>query len=152
MPDENNDKLERMIELLEEMLKWMKVTSIPQVKNLLLDILPSDKEKIAYQHSDGQDSEKVAQFTGVGHATISRWWKTWIRAGIADSVSARGGERARHAFSLEDFGIEVPQTKEIKPEKKEAKVPINETQPKESQEVSTTKESVVEREKTEEST
>ena len=63
MPEENKDKQDRMIELLEEMLKWMKVTSIPQVKKLLLDILPSDREKIAYHFSDGgRGSQEVAKF------------------------------------------------------------------------------------------
>lgn len=108
-----------MIGPLEEMLRWMKVTSIPQVKKLLLEILPSDKEKIAYHHSVGQDSRKIAQLTGVGHVTISRWWKTWIAAGIAESVGARRGERARRVFLLEDFGIEVSEPKEVKPRQEE---------------------------------
>jgi hypothetical protein len=118
MPKEEKDKQDQMIEILEEMLKWIKVTSLPQVKKLLSDILPSDKEKIAYHCSDGHDSKRVAEFAGVGHSTISRWWKIWIRAGIAEPVGARGGERARRVFSLEDFGIEVPGPKETKLEKK----------------------------------
>lgn len=153
MPEEKKDKQDRMIELFEEMLRWIKVTSIPQVKKLLLDILPSDREKIAYHFSDGgRGSQEVAKFAGVSHVTVTNWWKLWSRSGIAEMMSVMGGNRAKRTFSLEDFGIEVPQTKEIKPEKKEAKAPTNETPPKEPLEVTTTRGSGVESEKTEAST
>jgi hypothetical protein len=132
MPEEKKDKQDITIEILEEMLKWIKVTSIPQVKKLLLDILPSDKERIAYHFSDGEHgSQEVAQFAGVSFGTITRWWKTWIRAGIAESVGAKGGERARRVFSLEDFGMEMPEAKGIKTEKKEAKIQAEPTKPPE---------------------
>jgi hypothetical protein len=114
MPEEKKDKQDRMIELLEEMLRWMKVTSIPQVKKLLLDTLPSDKEKIAYHYSDGRDSRAVSTVAGVHFTTIARWWRTWTRVGIAESVRAKGGDRARRSFLLEDFGIEVPERKEMR--------------------------------------
>ena len=100
-------------------MKWIKVTSIPSVKKLLEDMLPSDEEKIAYHYSDGRGSQEVSKFAGVSFGTITRWWKTWMRAGIAEPVGARGGERARRIFSLEDFGIEVPEPEEIEIEKKE---------------------------------
>ena len=120
MPEEKKDKQDRMIELLEEMLTWIKVTSIPQVKELLLDILPSDKEKIAYHFSDGErGSQEVAKLAGVSHGAVANWWKKWARAGVAEMLSVKGGERAKRIFSLEDFGIEVQQPRETKPEKKE---------------------------------
>jgi hypothetical protein len=105
---EKKDKQDRMIELLEEMLKWIKVTSIPHVKKLLLEILPSDEEKIAYHYSDGCGSKAVAKFAGVSYVTVTKWWKIWGRAGLAEMMSAKGGERAKRIFSLDDFGIEVP--------------------------------------------
>lgn len=102
-------KEDRMIELLEELVKWTKVTSIPEVKELLLEILASPEEKIAYQSSDGKKTTReVAKEVNTGNATISRWWKKWMKAGIVESVSVRGGKRARRLFPLDDFGIEVP--------------------------------------------
>lgn len=111
-------KEDRMIELLEELVKWTKVTSIPSVKKLLLEILPSPKEKIAYQSSDGKTRKEVAKLADVSGFAISSWWKKWIRAGIAEAVSARGGgRRAIRSFSLDDFGITVPELKkDDKPE------------------------------------
>lgn len=127
MSEEKRDKQDRMIELLEGMLKWMKVTSIPHVKNLLLEILPSDEEKRAYHYSDGRGSREVAEFAGVGHTAVARWWKTWVRAGIAKTVKARRGKRAKRIFSLEDFGIQAPSLKEIKPDKKETEATVQVT-------------------------
>jgi hypothetical protein len=122
--EEKKSRQDRMIEILEEMLRWAKVTSIPQVKKLLLDILPSDEEKIAYHYSDGRDSKAVAKLAGVSYVTVTKWWKIWARAGIAEMMSVKGGERARRIFSLEDFGIGVPSPKKTKPKKEETEAPI----------------------------
>jgi hypothetical protein len=125
--EETKDKQDRIIEVLEEMLVWTKVTSIPHVKTILLELLPGNEEKIAYHLSDGEhSSQEVAKPAGVSFGTVTRWWKNWVRAGIAKSVSARGGERAKRLFSLEDFGIEVPQEKEVKKEETTKSVPTTE--------------------------
>ncbi|MCX8178198.1 MAG: hypothetical protein N3F10_07940, partial [Candidatus Bathyarchaeota archaeon] len=107
-----------MIEILTEILKWIKVTSIPQVKKLLLELLPSDEEKLAYQYSDGRTSQEVSQLASVSYITITRWWKNWIRAGVAEPISVKGGERAKRIFSLDEFGIEIPLPKGVGVEKK----------------------------------
>lgn len=153
MPEEKKDKQDRMIELFEEMLRWIKVASIPQVKKLLLDILPSDREKIAYHFSDGRrGSQEVAKFVDVNYVTVTIWWKKWARAGIAEMVSVKGGQRAKRSFSLEDFGIEVPEPRQIKPEKRKAESPREEAAKQMTSEVSATEGSVTGSEKKEEST
>jgi hypothetical protein len=105
-------KDDRIIELLEELVKWTKVTSIPKVKELLLETLPSPEEKIAYQSSDGRASGEVGKEANVSYVTVTVWWKRWIKACIAEPVSARGGQRGKRIFSLDDFGIEVPTREE----------------------------------------
>jgi len=103
-----------MIKLLEELVKWTKVTSIPHVKKLLLEILASSEEKIAYQSSNGKKTVKqVAEQANVSVGSISGWWKKWIKAGIAEATSVKGGKRARRVFSLVDFDIEVPKTAKV---------------------------------------
>jgi hypothetical protein len=151
MLEEEKKEKDRIIELLEEMLKWIKVTSIPQVKKLLLDILSSDKEKIAYHYSDGRDCRAVAKLAGVHHGTVATWWKRWTRAGIAEPMGAKRGERARRIFSLEDFGIEVPSPKEVEPLKKEVETPTHKVITRESSEAKVTEGSAMEGEKLEES-
>ena len=105
---------DRTIELLEELVKWTKVTSIPKVKKLLLEILSSPEEKIAYQLSEGKKTVKqAAKQVNAATGTISGWWKKWIKAGIAEPIPVSGGTRARRVFSLDDFGIEVPLSREM---------------------------------------
>lgn len=102
-------------DILREILKWTKVTSIPNVKKLLLEILPSPEEKIAYQSSDGKTRKEVAKLANVSGFAISSWWKKWTKTGIADTVSVRGGgRRAIRSFSLEDFGIKIPELQKEK--------------------------------------
>jgi hypothetical protein len=103
---------ERVIELLEELLKWTRIASIPKVKNTLIDMLPTTEERVAYQQSDGKSSTAVSKLANVSYVTISRWWKRWTKAGMADTTSVRGGKRAVRSFSLEDLGIELEVPKE----------------------------------------
>lgn len=104
-------KDDETVNLLKELVKWTKVTNIPKVKKILLETLPSPEEKVAYELSDGRSSDKIAKKVGVSSMTITRWWKKWINIGIAESISARGGQRAEKTFSLEDFDIEIPKVK-----------------------------------------
>jgi DNA-binding MarR family transcriptional regulator len=109
---------DRTIELLEELVKWTKVTSIPEVKRLLLEILSSPEEKIAYQSSNGETTgREVADKANVTQPTVAKWWKKWVRVGIAEAVSVRRGKRAKRLFSLNDFGIEVPTLEEATEER-----------------------------------
>jgi len=114
LSEEKKDKQDRMIELLEELLKWTKVTNIPHVKKLLLELLSSDEQKIAYHNSNGNSSRDVAEIAGASQTDVTKWWKVWIRTGIAEPLSVQRGDRAKRAFSLQDFGIEVPQPTENK--------------------------------------
>jgi hypothetical protein len=99
---------------------------------MLLEILPSDDKKLAYQYSDGRGSQEVSELAGVGQGTVSRWWTSWINSGIAEAIPVKGGERAKRSFSLEDLGIEVPAPKNVKTEKQEAALtPASEEQKEE---------------------
>jgi hypothetical protein len=111
-------KEDKMIELLEELVKWTKVTSIPNVKKILTAILVKPEEKIAYQASDGKKTIKqVAKRANVATGTVSGWWKKWAKVGIVEAFSVAGGTRAKRVFSLDDFGIEVPVIKVTTEEK-----------------------------------
>jgi len=99
-----NETSERKI--LEEMLRWIKVTSVPHVKQVL-DSLPLE-EKIAYHCSDGRNSREIARIVGVNQTTIVNWWKKWNTRGIVEPLSVRRGTRYRRAFELSDFDIKVP--------------------------------------------
>jgi len=109
MGKDENTRKQREIELLEELVKWTRATSIAQVKKILEDTLETPNEKIAYQASDGVKSQsEIASLANVDQGTVSDYGKVWIRNGIAKAVPVKGGQRAVRLFSLEEFGIEVP--------------------------------------------
>lgn len=106
---EGKPKEERVIELLEELVKWTKVTSIPKVREILDELVKSPEEKIAYAFSDGKrTTREVAEIAKTNKNNISKLWRKWVKLGIAEPITASGGNRARSVFCLEDFGIEVP--------------------------------------------
>lgn len=89
--------------------KWVKVTSHPQVCKILGEEVQSTAQKIVYKNSDGKRTTKeLSELSGMDPAVVSRDWKQWARAGIAEQIPAQGGTRGKSLFSLEDFGIEVP--------------------------------------------
>ena len=109
---------DRIVELLEELVRWTRVTSIPSVKKLLTEILQSPEEKIAYQISNGKTSREVAKQANASQSTVVKWWKKWIKAGIAKPVSAKRAQRAIRIFSLDDFAIAVPKIRKAAKETK----------------------------------
>lgn len=105
-------------EILGEILKWIKVTSFNEVKDVLNSILDTNSKKLIYQLSDGKiTSTEIITKAKVSSATITKYWQEWEKAGIGDSKSVRGGIRFIRSFDLSSFGINVLSTSS----KKEAK-------------------------------
>lgn len=103
---------EKMITSLQELIKWVKVTSHPQVGKILSEQVQSHAQKIVYKNSNGEMTTKeLFELSGMYPADVSENWKKWTRAGITEQVPAQGGSRGRSLFSLEEFGIEVPKSK-----------------------------------------
>ena len=98
----------RIIELLEEILKWVRLEGAQRAKDTLAGLLKTDTEKLVYENSDGRTSREIAGLVGTSHATIINYWKKWLKFGIVKEMSSRGGTRFVKVFSLADFGIEVP--------------------------------------------
>lgn len=108
--DMTEEKTGRIIELLEEILKWVRLEGVQRAKDTLIGLLKTDTEKLVYENSDGRTSREIADVVGTSHATITNYWKKWARYGVVKEMSTRGGgSRFKRVFSLSDFGIEVPQ-------------------------------------------
>ena len=108
MPEPDREKDDRIIEVLEELLKWTKVTAIPTVGEVLAASLPTDQAKLAYFYSDGRSSREVAQASGCAPSSIVTYWKKWSRNGIVKPVAVQRGDRYKKVFDPTDFGIEIP--------------------------------------------
>jgi len=123
---ETVDKQDKVIELLEEILKWTRLQGVQNVKAVLLDALKSDKEKVAYQFSDGRSSVEVGKACGVTHMTVTNYWRRWFTLGIAQPSKKYKG-RFERTFSLEDLGIEIPSIEVGAKTKTKERIQVEET-------------------------
>jgi len=100
---------EKIVKLLEEILRWTRFQGWRNVKDVLTDVLTDDLSKLIYHYSDGRSSRQIAQKVSVSHATVLRYWRKWAKVGIVEPIKVGSGIRYRKMFNLEDFGIEVPE-------------------------------------------
>lgn len=109
------------ISLLKEILKWIKLAGMKEVKAVLTSELDTDQKKQVYQLSDGTKSNaEINQATGVSAGSISGDWKKWTKLAIGEKKPIAGGDRFVKAFDLEDFGIVIPEIpKKVKESNKE---------------------------------
>jgi len=98
------------IELLREILKWIRFSSIGEVRTVLMNILNTEEKRLTYHLSDGEHgSIEIGKRVGISHGTVTRFWGSWKRLGIVEPIKVRGGLRYRKLFELEDFGFSVPE-------------------------------------------
>lgn len=108
--------------VLKEILKWIKVSGIKDVKPVLEDEFKDDSRKQVYQLSDGtKGTQEIAKIVkGVASTTVFQRWKSWEKLGLGESIAIKGGKRFQRSFDLEDFGIKVlevkTETKQTQPE------------------------------------
>lgn len=96
--------------ILKEMLKWVRIQGMSQAKSVLRDALKTDKDRLVYEYSDGERGMvEIAKLTGLGAETVRRYWARWATMGLVEPISVKGGTRYKKVFSLQTFGIDMPQ-------------------------------------------
>jgi len=106
MSTETADKTTEL-DVLKEILRWVRFSGMREVRNLLTTVLNDNQKLYVYQLSDGsRGTAEVAASAGLGTETVRRLWIAWLRLGIGDSIPVRGGDRFKHAFDLEELGID----------------------------------------------
>jgi len=109
MKDKHN---EQIIELLKEILKWIKFTGVREVRTVLMSILDTEQKRLIYHLSDGENgSVEIGKVANVSDRTVRRYWESWARLGIVEPIRVRGGLRYKKSFELEDFGFTIPKLK-----------------------------------------
>lgn len=101
----------RIVELLQEMLRWTRFQGMLRAKDILEDTLLKGQERLIYHLSDGKSSREIGRILGVGKNTVLGLWKRWNTIGIVEPVREGvrgGGTRYRRVFDLGDFGIVIP--------------------------------------------
>jgi hypothetical protein len=94
---------------ITDLLKWTKFAGAKEVRGILTATLDSEQKRLIYHLNDGKrGSVEIAKAANTSDRTVRRYWESWARQGIVESLKVQGGERYRKSFELEDFGIEVP--------------------------------------------
>ena len=100
---------EKSIELLEEILLWTKY-DYTETKRKMLEHLNSNDKKIAYELSNGENSQNyIEKFVSVSQKTISSWWKKWFELGLMEQTEKYRGSRYKRLISLTKMGIPIPE-------------------------------------------
>lgn len=110
----DKDKSEKIMNLLEDILKWTRIQGWREARKILLEILDDDVSKIVYHYSDGRSSREIAEKTPVSYSTVVKYWEEWskIRPEIVEPISVQRGTRYKKVFLLENFGISIPEETE----------------------------------------
>jgi len=102
-----SDTNKRIVELLEELVKWKRFEGAQFAKRTLRELFTKDAEKLVYNYSDGRGSKKIASISGVSDFSVRNYWKKWNFEGLVVPSEKHKG-RYERIFSLEDFGIDIP--------------------------------------------
>jgi len=101
---------QKMLDTLKEIHKWIKFSGWTNVKGILLDTLDEPEKLVAYSLTTGENGlDFIAGKIGKSRKVIQNYWASWQKIGIVESISVRGGSRARALFDLGELGIEIPE-------------------------------------------
>lgn len=108
----SNEKLVTRIENIEktlrEILNWLKVANIPQLRDTLIQELDSDEKKRVYELTDGVKSQyEIESLTKISRRMVSYYWQKWYGLGLLVTSDKRKG-RMQRLVSLDEVGISVP--------------------------------------------
>ncbi len=93
---------------LREQTKWLRLLGLQALRPLLQATLKNEKQRIAYEVTDGKNTVRdVAKTAGLGAGTVSVLWQDWLALGICTEVPGKSG-RAQHLAPLSRLGIDVP--------------------------------------------
>jgi predicted transcriptional regulator len=104
----NESDIQEIKGFLKEILKWIRFQGLQDVKQVLTETLESERDKIMYQLSDGKSTSEIAEIVGVSSMTVYNYWQKWSKIGIVEPFEGYKG-RYKRSFSLDDFGIELPE-------------------------------------------
>jgi hypothetical protein len=91
------------LRVLKELLVWTRVGFYADVKNMLGDVLNSEKKKLAYQAADGiRSGESIRVELKMSPNDLSDLFKQCTNLGLMEQVE--GGKR-RRLFDLINFGL-----------------------------------------------
>lgn len=104
---------DEVIEVLQDIRRWLKIIGLQEAKPLLTDALSSEDEeeqkelRIIYHLTDGEHSTRdIASRISYSRFYISSRYSEWSNMGLIERDSPNSSYH--HIVSLEEAGIEVP--------------------------------------------
>lgn len=100
--------------LLKEILKWHRLQGIEILKKKIKEenLFTDAKDILVYYYSDGnKSSREIQEMSGVNFQKVTKLWKKWINAEIAEPTEKYGGGRCKRLFELHELGLELPKGK-----------------------------------------
>lgn len=113
--NENVNLLKQIRNELREMKFWLKLSSLPILRRVLLENVRDDVDKLVYELSDGVRStrEIARELKKIGkemsHATVANMWRKWAIYGLVEPSERFQGRYSR-IISLESVGIKIPKS------------------------------------------
>lgn len=96
-----NDK--RVIEVLEELVKWTKIANFDTVKSSIEKTLNNEKKKKAYMLTGTKTQSEIRKMLKMSPNDISELWQECARRGLV--VKKKKGKGYERVFDLDDFGL-----------------------------------------------
>lgn len=119
------EDIDTIKEILNDIRKWLRFSGWNNIKNVLIENLQSNRDKLIYHFSDGKYGirdiiPKIEAYQiKTSYGGIHGLWQKWSKIGIVEPIKVGSGFRYQKLFSLEDFGIEIPSLPSKEPEQPE---------------------------------
>ena len=108
--DPKQEQLDRIELRLAEICMWMRFQNRETLKELLQEVLRSDRDRLIFELTDGvRSATEIAQAAKVSQPRISQLWNSWKPLGIVVELPGTRG-RYRHICSLAELGMKTSLT------------------------------------------
>ncbi len=91
----------REIQLLEEILRWIKIANYDAIKKSIEETLNDDKKKKAYMLTGKKTQTEITKAVKFSSVTLTEMWQECARKGILK----KEGKSYKQLIDLEDYGL-----------------------------------------------
>ncbi|MCB2141237.1 hypothetical protein KQH27_00855 [bacterium] len=105
-----SDYEKKILEKMDELIKWNKLTAKPKIRDLINQNLDDDKQYSVFELSDGiLSTREIAEKLDnkVSYGTVANYWKKWFMIGLVEPSEKYTG-RYRKICSLAEIGVTIP--------------------------------------------
>ena len=107
--DDVISSIDKMQNSLNDVVKWLKILGVENVKVLLKKELDKPEKILVYHNStEGKSTRDIKKLSGAALGSISSYHTIWFNLGLMKKIPIPGNDRYVKNFDLEDCGIKIP--------------------------------------------